>query len=201
MIELGVFNKNYRGAVAISLMLTQEETVRCRDAFGLFDKDGSGMIDAWELKEALKAMGQHPTDEEVMQILSGVDGDGSGGIDFVEFLRVIETQKEQAVKATDDSDLLDAFVALGGRADKSGQIETGKLIRIFNEFELTVDIEKLIEEVRPLSGSNFNCCSCKLTLKFRRTRTEVALLTFRNSKVIHHFSYSAQPLRVAEACS
>jgi Ca2+-binding EF-hand superfamily protein len=128
-------------------MLTQEETVRCRDAFGLFDKDGSGMIDAWELKEALKAMGQHPTDEEVMQILSGVDGDGNG-IDFVEFLRVIENQKEQAVKATDDSDLLDAFVALGGRADKSGQIETLKLIRIFTEFELTVDIEKLIEEVR-----------------------------------------------------
>ena len=66
----------------------------------------------------------------------------------MEFLRVIENQKEQAVKATDDSDLLDAFVALGGRADKGGQIETGKLIRIFTEFELTVDIEKLIEEVR-----------------------------------------------------
>jgi len=31
---------------------------------------------------------------------------------------------------------------------RGGQIETGKLIRIFTEFELTVDIEKLIEEVR-----------------------------------------------------
>jgi calmodulin len=160
-------------------MLTQEETVRCRDAFGLFDKDGSGMIDAWELKEALKAMGQHPTDEEVMQILSGVDGDRSGGIDFVEFLRVIENQKEQAVKATDDSDLLDAFVALGGRSDKSGQIETVKLIRIFTEFELTVDIEKLIEEVsavlRTLIPTNSD---------FRRTRTEVDSWIFQNSKVI-----------------
>jgi calmodulin len=171
-----VFKKNYSGAVAIIPMLTQEETVRCRDAFGLFDKDGSGMIDAWELKEALKAMGQHPTDEEVMQILSGVDGDGSGGIDFVEFLRVIENQKEQAVKATDDSDLLDAFVALGGRSDKSGQIETGKLIRIFNEFELTVDIEKLIEEVRTHELKLHQIrCTFKLTLKFRRTRTEVDL--------------------------
>ena len=152
-------------------MLTQEETVRCRDAFGLFDKDGSGMIDAWELKEALRAMGQHPTDEEVMQILSGVDGDGSGGIDFVEFLRVIENQKEQAVKATDDSDLLDAFVALGGRSDKGGQIETGKLIRIFTEFELTVDIEKLIEEVCLQKNATSVCASLILDSgRYRRKR-------------------------------
>ncbi len=157
----------------MNFMLTQEETVRCRDAFGLFDKDGSGMIDAWELKEALKAMGQHPTDEEVMQILSGVDGDGNG-IDFVEFLRVIENQKEQAVKATDDSDLLDAFVALGGRADKGGQIETGKLIRIFTEFELTVDIEKLIEEVRQQKTLLNHVSKPNLTNpQFRRTRMEV----------------------------
>ncbi len=32
----------------------------------------SGTIDAWELKETLKAMGQNPTDEEVFQMLSQV---------------------------------------------------------------------------------------------------------------------------------
>ncbi|KAJ1478464.1 hypothetical protein T484DRAFT_1669656 [Baffinella frigidus] len=51
-------------------MLTQEEIDKCREAFERFDKDGSGTIDAWELKETLKAMGQNPTDEEVFQMLS-----------------------------------------------------------------------------------------------------------------------------------
>ena len=44
--------------------------LQCREAFERFDKDGSGTIDAWELKETLKAMGQNPTDEEVFQMLS-----------------------------------------------------------------------------------------------------------------------------------
>jgi len=101
-------------------MLTQEEIDKCREAFERFDKDGSGTIDAWELKETLKAMGQNPTDEEVFQMLSQVDDDGSGSIEFPEFLKVIEAQKEAATAQNDESDLIDAFVAMGGNADKTG---------------------------------------------------------------------------------
>ncbi len=75
-------------------MLTQADIDKCREAFERFDKDGSGSIDAWELKETLKAMGQNPTEEEVFQMLAQVDDDGSGTIDFPEFLKVIEQQKE-----------------------------------------------------------------------------------------------------------
>ena len=36
------------------MVLNQEEIEKCREAFERFDKDGSGTIDAWELKETLK---------------------------------------------------------------------------------------------------------------------------------------------------
>ena len=43
-----------------------------------------------------------------------VDEDGSGEIEFSEFIRVIEKQKADAMSSQYDSDTLEAFVALGG---------------------------------------------------------------------------------------
>ena len=59
---------------------TQEEIDSCRDAFMQYDKDRSGSIDQWELKEVLEAMGQNPTDEEIFQMITDVDDDASGSI-------------------------------------------------------------------------------------------------------------------------
>lgn len=41
---------------------------------------------------------------------------------------------------------MDAFIALGGNADKTGQISTDKLRTVVNDFGLTIDINKLILE-------------------------------------------------------
>ena len=60
-------------------------------------------------------------------MISQVDDDGSGEIEFAEFLKVIETQKASAAKANDESDTIEAFVALGGNSDKSGEFPTEKL--------------------------------------------------------------------------
>merc|ERR1712159_891925 len=104
-------------------MLTQEEIDQCREAFERFDKDGSGTIDVWELKATLNAMGQYPTDEELLQMIAEVDDDGSNEIEFSEFLKVIENQKKRDSRADDDSDTVLAYVALGGNADKTGGFE------------------------------------------------------------------------------
>ena len=45
--------------------LPQAEIDGCREAFSKFDRDGSGTIDATELKATLQALGQNPTEEEV----------------------------------------------------------------------------------------------------------------------------------------
>ena len=43
---------------------------------------------------------------------------------------------------------MDAFVSLEGNSDGSGHVDAKKLIKIIKEdFEMTIDIEKLIEEI------------------------------------------------------
>jgi hypothetical protein len=61
---------------------------------------------------------------------SQVDDDGTGGIEFGEFLKLILNQKTQAAERADEKDTIDAFVAMGGCADKSGVIQTEKLVRV-----------------------------------------------------------------------
>ena len=128
--------------------LSQDEIDGCRDAFLAFDKDRSGAIDVWELRQVLEAMGQKPTEEELFQMISEVDENNSGSIDFGEFIKVIEKQKEKASKFDDESDMIDAFVACGGNPDKSGHVERDTLVKIIKvDFGLTIDIEDLIEAV------------------------------------------------------
>lgn len=42
---------------------------------------------------------------------------------------------------------VDAFIALGGNADKTGNVQAEKLRTIIKEFGLTIDIDRLIREV------------------------------------------------------
>ena len=50
------------------MVLNQDEIDGCRDAFLAFDKDRSGTIDVWELRQVLEAMGQAPTEDELFQV-------------------------------------------------------------------------------------------------------------------------------------
>eukprot|EP00878_Enallax_costatus_P021168 GHUV01022401.1.p1 GENE.GHUV01022401.1~~GHUV01022401.1.p1 ORF type:complete len:153 (+),score=61.32 GHUV01022401.1:679-1137(+) len=127
--------------------LSAEELDLCRKAFNSFDKDGSGTIHVKELKAALSAMNQHPSDEELFVMIHDVDEDNSREIDFQEFCKVILKHKAATAKDADEADTIDAFVALGGKPDKTGQISTEKLRATIKEFELTLDIDRLVREV------------------------------------------------------
>lgn len=114
----------------------------CRKAFMMFDKNGNGTIDVQELKLALKALGQDPTDEELFVMISQVDEDGSKEIEFVEFVRAIQINKAMSEKSSAEADTIDAFVALGGNADKTGKVNVDKLQMILEDFELSLDISR-----------------------------------------------------------
>ncbi len=54
----------------------------------------------------------------------------------------------QRLLGSDESELLDAFVAMGGEPDGEGCVDAKKLIQtIKDEFQMTIDIERLIEEI------------------------------------------------------
>merc|ERR1712159_751946 len=66
--------------------LTEEQKQEIREAFDLFDTDGSGTIDAKELKVAMRALGLDAKKDEIRRMINDIDKDGSGTIDFNEFL-------------------------------------------------------------------------------------------------------------------
>lgn len=81
-------------------------------------------------------------------MISEVDDNMSGSIDFGEFLKVVERQKEKVENFDDEQDLIDAFVACGGNEDKSGKVKGDTLIKIVREdFGFTIDIEDLIRKI------------------------------------------------------
>eukprot|EP00891_Asterochloris_glomerata_P002937 jgi/Astpho2/2937/Aster-x0120 len=132
----------------------------CRKAFNSFDNDGSGTVDVKELKTVMEAVGQHCSDAELTAMLNEVrsqhvqsssikmqvDEDKSGEIEFPEFLRLAERQK-QAQARPDNGDTVEAFVALGGKADKSGKVLLEKLRATVKEFELTIDLETMLADM------------------------------------------------------
>jgi calmodulin len=81
-------------------------------------------------------------------MISAVDDNMSGSIDFGEFLKVVECQKERAENFDDEDEMVDAFVACGGNEDKSGTVQKETLIKIIkHDFGLTIDIAELVNKV------------------------------------------------------
>merc|ERR1712205_171072 len=66
--------------------LSEKEMAEVKEAFDLFDGDGSGNIDAKELYVATQALGFSPTQEEVDTMVKDIDADGNATIEFNEFV-------------------------------------------------------------------------------------------------------------------
>ncbi|XP_052138408.1 putative calmodulin-like protein 2 isoform X1 [Oryza glaberrima] len=86
--------------------LTKEQIAEFREAFNLFDKDGDGTITSKELGTVMGSLGQSPTEAELKKMVEEVDADGSGSIEFEEFLGLL-ARKLRDTGAEDD--IRDAF--------------------------------------------------------------------------------------------
>ncbi|KAG8722786.1 calmodulin-like 3 [Ceratobasidium sp. 395] len=60
-----------------------------REAFQVFDKDGSGQISAEELKGMMASLGERLSDSEVQQMIEEADTDGDGQISYTEFVKML----------------------------------------------------------------------------------------------------------------
>jgi Ca2+-binding EF-hand superfamily protein len=69
--------------------LTEEQKLELQEAFNMFDTDGSGKIQANELRVALRALGFEPTKDELRKMITDVDKKGDGLLDFPQFMEAI----------------------------------------------------------------------------------------------------------------
>eukprot|EP01083_Nonionella_stella_P255455 876788_1 len=72
--------------------LTAEEIADLKEAFAMFDTDGNGTIEAKELREVMRQLGQNPSMREIQEMINSVDDNGDGIIDFDEFLILMKSK-------------------------------------------------------------------------------------------------------------
>ncbi|XP_016046936.2 centrin-2 isoform X1 [Erinaceus europaeus] len=122
--------------------LTEEQKQEIREAFDLFDADGTGTIDVKELKVAMRALGFEPKKEEIKKMISEIDKERTGKMNFGDFLTVM-TQK-MSEKDTKE-EILKAFKLFDD--DETGKISFNNLKRVARELGENLTDEELQEMI------------------------------------------------------
>merc|ERR1712070_699791 len=131
-----------------------DQKAEIKEAFDLFDTDGTGTIEAKELKVALRALGFEPKKEELKKLVSDLDrsssSHGQGMLDFNEFLEIMTAKmsekdsKEQTLKA---------FQLFKG---PSGKISFDDLKAVAKELGEMMSDEELQEMIREADKDDDN---------------------------------------------
>ena len=122
--------------------ITEEQKQEIKEAFDLFDTDGSGNIDQKELKVAMRALGFEPKREEIKKMIADVDTNGSGVIDYNEFLDMM-TQK--MAERDPREEMLKAFRLFDD--DETGKISFRNLKRVAKELGENMTDEEITEMI------------------------------------------------------
>uniref|UniRef100_T1J1R6 EF-hand domain-containing protein n=1 Tax=Strigamia maritima TaxID=126957 RepID=T1J1R6_STRMM len=128
--------------LTITLELSDEQKQDIREAFDLFDSDGTGAIDVKELKVAMRALGFEPKKEEIKKMVQEVDKEGKGKISFDDFIKLM------AAKMTDkdtNEEILKAFRLFDD--DETGRISFKNLKRVAQELGENLTDEELQEMI------------------------------------------------------
>eukprot|EP00092_Neocalanus_flemingeri_P014501 GFUD01015646.1.p1 GENE.GFUD01015646.1~~GFUD01015646.1.p1 ORF type:complete len:150 (+),score=72.23 GFUD01015646.1:47-496(+) len=111
-----------------------------KEAFDEFDTDGSGAISSKELLGVMRAMGQNPTEDELLNLVMEVDMDGNGTIEFDEFL---DMMKKKASEVDEEAELKEAFKIFD--RDKDGFISMKELKKVTSMLGTVLTKEEIDE--------------------------------------------------------
>ncbi|KAF5740522.1 calmodulin-like protein 8-like [Tripterygium wilfordii] len=125
-------------------VLSEKHIAEFQEAFCLLDKDGDGCITIQELGTAIKSLSVNPTQEELENMISEVDTNENGTIEFGEFLNLMARKMKENEA---DEELKEAFKVFD--KDQDGYISPNELRRVMMNFgeKLTdEEVEEMIKE-------------------------------------------------------
>ena len=122
--------------------LTEDEVEEIKEAFDLFDTDGSGSIDPKELKAAMQSLGFEAKNQTIFQMISDLDKNRSGAIDFEEFLDMMTARMSDKDTREDISKVFRLF-----DDDGTGLISIKNLRRVARELGETMTEEEQQEMI------------------------------------------------------
>merc|ERR1712205_21858 len=113
--------------------LSDEQLDEIREAFSLFDSDASGAIDVRELKAAMRALGFEVKNEELKKMVTDIDNDGNGTIEFAEFLQMMTAKMGEKDTREDIEKVFKLF-----DDDNTNKISFRNLARVAEELGETI---------------------------------------------------------------
>jgi len=122
--------------------LSKEEIEEIREAFNLFDTDGSGTIDPKELKAAMQSLGFEAKNATIYQMIGDIDKDGSGSIDFEEFLDMMTAKMSDKDSRADIAKVFNLF-----DDNNTGRITIKNLKKVAKELGETMSEAELMEMI------------------------------------------------------
>ena len=133
----------------IRALLDEEQILELKGVFEMFDVDGSGAIDAKELKQVMQNLGMNPTEEEVNRMMQEADEDDSGEIEFAEFAILMG---KKLAENEQDEELVEVFKLFDKDGDE--KLNALDLKQVFVELgmqneNMEDDCELLIKVLEP----------------------------------------------------
>ena len=133
-------NSDHEDVEETEPQMTEEEifasvTEKILNALKDFDLNGAhpGLIKTDQLKDFLEYCSFKMEDQQVYKIASDLDPSQSGFLDGVSLKNLIVQQEIERLMGNDETELLDAYVAMGGEADGGGCVDATKLIKTIKE--------------------------------------------------------------------
>ncbi|KAL3874516.1 hypothetical protein ACJMK2_037522 [Sinanodonta woodiana] len=120
-----------------------------KEVFNLYDKDGDGTVDTSELATVLKSLGQDPTEAEIREMIKEVDEDGSGSIEFPEFLQLMASRMSEQDSEEEIAKAFQEFDSQG-----RGYITTEELREIMTNLGEKLSHAEVNEMIREADPQN-----------------------------------------------
>jgi len=127
--------------------LTEDEVEEIREAFNLFDTDGSGTIDPKELRAAMQSLGFETKNPTIYSMIADLDAYGAA-IDFDQFLEAITAKLGDKESREGINKIFDLF-----DDEHKGAISVANLRRVAKELGETMSSEEL-QEMLERAASN-----------------------------------------------
>nr|CCC91859.1 putative centrin [Trypanosoma congolense IL3000] len=138
-----------------SAILTEEQRLEIREAFDLFDTDGSGTIDVKELKVAMRALGFEPRKDEVRRLLAATmeeraetaPGKAISDSHVIGFPEFVDLMSRKMNERDSREEMLKAFHLFDD--DKTGKITFKNLKRVAQELGENMtdaELQEMIDE-------------------------------------------------------